>query len=339
VADHFFQNHSYSPTFGKLSRLVLVFCTLLAVNIFVRAQSTTPSALMPGEPETHTVEGVTETDVFGMGRSIIVRGTVKRGAMAFGGDVIVEGTVEGDVAAIGGSVRQMPGSRIGGDVLVIGGGYYRDKNAVERDPASTTVMIAGYEQELRNIMRDPSSLLAAQWSLKYLGQRVLSILFWFIVSLALTAASPGAVSRAVARLQLTNIRVAAIGLVSSIVIFIGVPMALKFLPTPLSVLVMVTAVLLILVAFLFGRVAIHAATGRWLQRVLMSEGQRSESVALLIGSVFWTTVLSLPYVWPLVVGGLMVTSLGLALTARYRVAWKREQPVRGKKTGGNRENG
>jgi hypothetical protein len=161
--------------------------------------------------------------------------------------------------------------------------------------------------------------------MKYLGQRVLSILFWCIVSLALTAASPGAVSRAVARLQLTNLRVAAIGLVSSILIFIGVPVALKFLPTPLSVLVMITAVLLILVAFLFGRVAIHAATGRWIQRVLMSEGRRSESIALLIGSAFWTAILSLPFVWPLVVGGLMVTSLGLALTARYRVAWKREQ--------------
>jgi hypothetical protein len=327
VADHPFENHPGNQLFETLSRLVLALCLLLAVTVFVRAQSTTPSTSPPGEADAYTVDGVTETDVFGVGRSIVVRGTVKRGAMAFGGDVIVEGTVEGDVAAIGGSVRQMPGARIGGDVLVIGGGYFRDKNAVERDPTSTTLMIAGYEQELRNIMRDPFSLLAPQWSLKYLGQRVLSILFWFIVSLALTAASPGAVSRAVARLQLTNIRVAAIGLVSSIVIFIGVPVALKFLPTPLSVLVMITAVLLILVAFLFGRVAIHAATGRWIQRVLMSEGQRSESIALLMGSAFWTAVLSLPYVWPLVVGGLMVTSLGLALTARYRVAWKREQRV------------
>jgi hypothetical protein len=327
VADHSFENHPGSQLFETLPRLALVLCLLFAATVFVRAQSTTPSTSPPGEADAYTFEGVTETDVFGVGRSIVVRGTVKRGAMAFGGDVIVEGTVEGDVAAIGGSVRQMPGARIGGDVLVIGGGYFRDKNAVERDPTSTTVMIAGYEQELRNIMRDPSSLLAAQWSLKYLGQRVLSILFWFIVSLALTAASPGTVSRAVARLQLTNIRVASIGLVSSIVIFIGVPVALKVLPTPLSVLVMITAVLLILVAFLFGRVAIHAATGRWIQRVLMSEGQRSESIALLMGSVFWTIVLSLPYVWPLVVGGLMVTSLGLALTARYRVAWKREQRV------------
>jgi hypothetical protein len=32
--------------------------------------------------------------------------------------------------------------------------------------------------------------------------------------------------------------------------------------------------------------------------------------------------LSLPYLWALAVGGLVVTSLGLALTVRYRIGWK-----------------
>jgi len=41
--------------------------------------------------------------------------------------------------------------------------------------------------------------------------------------------------------------------------------------------------------------------------------------------VFWIALLSLPYVWPIVVTVVMVTSLGLALTARYRVGWKRRQ--------------
>ena len=74
--------------------------------------------------------------------------------------------------------------------------------------------------------------------------------------------------------------------------------------------------------YLFGRVAIHAATGRWLQRVLLAEHHRSESVALLLGTVFWVVVLSLPYVWVLGVAGLLVVSLGLALTARYRLGWR-----------------
>jgi hypothetical protein len=32
---------------------------------------------------------------------------------------------------------------------------------------------------------------------------------------------------------------------------------------------------------------------------------------------------SVPYVWPIIIAGLLVTSLGLALTARYRISWKK----------------
>ena len=71
------------------------------------------------------------------------------------------------------------------------------------------------------------------------------------------------------------------------------------------------------------RVAIQAATGQWLQRKIFREKYRSESIALLTGTVFWAALLSLPYVWPFIGAGLLVASLGLALTARYRVGWKR----------------
>jgi hypothetical protein len=86
--------------------------------------------------------------------------------------------------------------------------------------------------------------------------------------------------------------------------------------------------ILLLVAYVFGRVVLHAATGRWLQRTFLPNGQRSESFALLFGVAFWTIVLSLPFLWPLIVSGLLVTSLGLALTARYRLVWK--QPAAAK---------
>ena len=79
----------------------------------------------------------------------------------------------------------------------------------------------------------------------------------------------------------------------------------------------------LVVSYVFGRVVIHAATGRWLQRLLLAEKNRSETVALFLGALFWSVVLALPYVWPLLVAGLVVASLGLALTARSRVGWKR----------------
>ena len=80
------------------------------------------------------------------------------------------------------------------------------------------------------------------------------------------------------------------------------------------------ALLLVIVATVFGRVVIIATTGRWLQRKFMPQ-VKSESVMLLLGVTFWIVLSSIPYVWPFVQAGLLVASLGLALTARYRVGW------------------
>lgn len=309
---------------GAWKMAVAISLAVLAV-IVAHAQEGAPVAGAPPSGDSVAplvIEGLERGDVFGLGRSVEIRGRVEHGAISFGGDVIVTGHVEGDVATIGGSVIQREGSFIGGDVIVIGGAYHHGKSAPGRNPSSTTLMIAGYEQELREVMRDPSTLLTPRWSLLYAGMRILAVLFWFIVSLALTAATPGAVGRAAARLQLTNMRVAVIGFLSAIVVAFGVPLSLRVLPTMVSVLVVITAVLFLTFAYLFGRVVIHAATGRWLQRRILPEGNHSESVALLLGAGFWAAILSLPYIWPLVVAGLLVTSLGLALTARYRVGWK-----------------
>src|SRR6267154_5604123 len=155
----------------------------------------------PGDPQARVIEGVANTTVFGLGQSIRITGTVKEGAIAFGGDVIVEGTVNGDVAAIGGSVIQREGSRIGGDVIVVGGIYHHGKAAPGRDPQSVTIMYAGYESQLRQVMRDPFSALRPQLSLVFFGTRALAVLLWFIVSLAITAVMPNTISRAVVRLQ------------------------------------------------------------------------------------------------------------------------------------------
>ncbi|HXT61845.1 MAG TPA: hypothetical protein VN696_02295 [Pyrinomonadaceae bacterium] len=270
------------------------------------------------------IEGVNNTTVFGMGQSIRISGTVKEGAIAFGGDVIVEGTVEGDVAAIGGSVIQRAGSRIGGDVIVLGGGYYPDKSGPGRNPNSVTIMYAGYENQLRQAMREPFSLLSPQFTPAFFGVRLLAILFWFIISLALSAAMPNTVSRAVARLQLTSLRVAIIGIVGAIVLTIGVFLCLLVLPSLVGAVLSILAALLLIVATLFGRVVISAATGRWLQRKFLPQ-LKSESAILLLGVTFWVVMASLPYVWPIVDAGLLLVSLGLALTARYRLSWKKAE--------------
>lgn len=301
-----------------LFRALLVLISFVFMLGAIQAQNA-PSPQPAESP--HIVDGTTDTMAYAVGHSLKITGIVRNGAIALGGDVIVQGTVEGDVAAIGGSVIQLEGARIGGDVMVLGGAYRHADPVPNRNPAAMTVMYAGYEEQLRNIMRNPQDLLAPHWSPAYLGLRLLAILFWFVVSLAITAAMPGAISRGIERLQLSSLRVAIIGFVGALVIGVGVPFALHYLPTPISVLVGLMALLLILIAGLFGRVIIYAATGRWLQRRLFGVGKNSEAMALLLGTTFWMILSSLPYIWPFVVAVVLVTSLGLALTARYRVGW------------------
>ena len=325
IVSQFSPETTFPAGAAPLIRKAFVIMGLLIACI-VAAQANPAIEDPPGDSQARVIDGVSNCTVFGLGQSIRITGTVKEGAIAFGGDVIVEGAVDGDVAAIGGSVIQREGSRIGGDVIVLGGIYHHGKAAPGRDPQSVTIMYAGYEDQLRKVMRDPFSLLRPQFTTAFFGTRLLAILVWFIISLALTAVMPNTVSRAVARLQLTSLRVAIISLVGSIAVGLGVPLLLLVLPSILGAVVLIIALLLVLVSSLFGRVVIFAATGQWLRRRFLPRVQ-SDSIILLLGVVFWVALESLPYVWPFVIAGLIVVSLGLALTARYRMTWKKPQPA------------
>ena len=298
-----------------------IFAMLMWV-LLLFGVATVASAQNGHDENVVVIDGVNEGTVFGLGNSIRITGTVKQGAMGLGGDVIVEGVVEGDVATIGGSVIQRAGSRIGGDVIVLGGTYRNEGAPANRNPAAKTMMYAGYQQELRDMMRNPTGLFTPKWTPTYLGTRLLVVLFWFIVSLALTAAMPGTISRGVARLQTTSLRVAAIGVISVVVVFGSVALCLWILPETIGVVIGLLALLFLFVAGLFGRVILYAATGRWLQRKYVPVGKNSEAVALLLGTSFWVLITSLPYIWPVMSAFWLIVSFGLALTARYRVNWR-----------------
>ena len=302
--------------FGKFDcnrAFVLLLWMLLLVGV-ASAQDASDKVMI--------VNGTNEGTVLGLGNSVrITSGAKAKEAMSLGGDVIVEGVVEGDVATIGGSVIQKAGSRIGGDVIVIGGSYHAEDATPNRTSGTMTMMYAGYEQQLRDMMRNPTGLFSPRWTPTYLGIRLLVVLFWFVVSLGFTAAMPNTISRGIARLQLTSLRVAVIGLIGVVVLFAGTLLCLWIMPEPVQVLIGLLALLLLLVAGLFGRVILYAATGRWIQRKYAPVGKNSEAVALLLGTGFWVLLTSLPYVWPFMATFILIISFGLALTARYKVGW------------------
>jgi hypothetical protein len=259
-------------------------------------------------------------EVVAFGKSVVVKNRAK-GVLAIGGDVTIEGSVSGDVATIGGSITQKQDAYIGGDVIAFGGAYKPESQAPLREAGKETVMFGMFEDELREMVKNPSEIFAPTLSLAFLSTRLISVLFWFIVSFGLTTLAPGSISRAIARFQLSTLKVAAIGTAALILMLTGVIASVNALPDYLSVSLGLMAFVLLMLAYVFGRVALQLSVGKFLQRRFLPNGNRSETLAILFGVVFWTLMLSVPYVWTLGVVALFIAGLGLVLTARSASGW------------------
>ncbi|MBC7899396.1 MAG: hypothetical protein H7070_05030 [Saprospiraceae bacterium] len=284
---------------------------------FLAQGQTTLSA----DQQTMTVENAPETEVISFGKNVIVKQSAK-GVFAFGGDIIIEGRVEGDVGTIGGSVIQKKDAFVGGDVIVIGGSYKPEIQEPLRTEGKETIMIGVFEEEFRSLSQNPSQIFSPSFTPAFFAQRALSILFWFVVSLAFATIAPGAVSRAIARIHLSTLKVIGIGFFALLITTIGVIGSLSFLPNYLSGVLGLMTFVLLLLAYVFGRVALHVSFGKLLQKHFLSERNGSETLAIFIGVVVWTVLLSIPYLWTLALLALFSAGIGLVLTARSTTAWK-----------------
>ena len=296
---------------------VIVFIVLVAFALYAQT-----SVSLASDQNTLIIEDARESDVFSFGKNVIVKRHAK-GVLAFGGDVIVEGRVEGDVATIGGSVIQKETAFIGGDVITFGGTYRHESANPLRTAGKETIMYAGYEEELRNLTQNPSQIFAPAFSWAFLVQRVLSLLFWFVISLALTTIAPGAVSRAVARFHLSKLKVFAVGSVGFLLTTVGVMASLSFLPTYVGAIASLMAFVLLMLSYVFGRVALQVNVGKQLQKGLLPDHKHSETSALLIGAFVWTLLLSIPYLWAFTLIVLIAAGVGLVLTARSTNDWQK----------------
>ena len=299
----------------RTSSAVLLAAALLllpAIPIFAQ------TALSQPDKDTLIVEDAPEMEVFAFGKTVIVRKEAK-GVLSLGGDVIVEGKVSGDVATIGGSVVQRKDASIGGDVIVFGGSYKPEIRNPLRTEGKETVVYAGYEDELRSLAKNPSRIFSPEISAAFLVQRLLSLIFWFGIAVVISFITPGSVSRAVARLQLTPLKVFGIGSLSFVVITLGVMLSLGMLPGFVSGIIGLMAFVLVMLAYVFGRVALQAGVGRYVLKLFVS-GKPSETLSLLTGACIWTLLLSIPYVWTAALFCLFTASLGLVFTARGKTA-------------------
>ena len=261
-------------------------------------------------------------EIYSFGKNVVVRGNAK-GVLVFGGDAVIEGAVDGDVAAIGGSIIQKETGSISGDVIIFGGAYRPEGKTPLRNPEKETIVFAVFEEDFRRLAQNPSQLFSPNFSLGFLAQRVLLLLFWFVISLALTTIAPGAVSRAVTRFQLSKLKVFAVGSVGFLLTTVGVMASLSFLPNYVSAIVSLMVFVLLLLGYVYGRVALQVSIGKQLQKHLLPNNKHSETFALLIGAFVWTLLLSIPYLWTFALIALIAASVGLVLTARSTNNWQK----------------
>ena len=300
---------------------ILLFGTLQSYGKTISPLFANPEITTSDDQTTVIVNDAPEQEVIVIGKSVIVNKHAKA-VLAVGGDVIVEGRVEGDVATVGGNVIQKKDAYIGGDIFVFGGSYKPESETPLRAPNRQTIMLGVFEDELRSFGQNPSQIFAPEFSMSFVAQRLLVALFWFVVSMVFTTIAPGAVGRAVARIHLSFLKVCAIGAISFIVIVSIIVGGALTLPDYLGVTLGILSTFLLLLGFLFGRIALQVSTGKLIQKYFLSENNRSETLAILIGVLLWTLLLSLPYLWALALFLVFAVGIGLVLTGRAVPKWQ-----------------
>lgn len=280
-----------------------------------------PEVSTSDDDSTVIVGDAPEQDVIVVGKSIVVKKQAKS-ALAIGGDVTIEGRIEGDVATIGGNIIQKENAYIGGDIIVIGGAYKPEGPNPLRESGKQTVMIGMLEEELRDLGQNPSQIFSPNFSLSFLALRLVVALFWFVVTLVMTTIAPGAVSRGVARIHLSWLKVCALGAVAFLFVTSAIIFGALALPNYLGATLGLMGLMLLLLGYIFGRVTLQVSLGKLIQRRFLSENNRSETLATLIGVLLWTFLLSLPYIWIIALFTVFAVGIGLILTARSSRTWQ-----------------
>ena len=301
-----------------ISEIFFIICLLQLCCLAVWAH---PEISTSEDDKTVIVNDAPDQEVYVIGKSVIVNKQAK-GVLAVGGDVIVEGRIEGDVATIGGNVIQKKDAYIGGDIIVFGGAYKPESDKPLREPGKETVMFGVFEEELRNFGQNPSQIFSPSLSLGFVAQRLVLALFWFVISIVMTTIAPGAVGRAVARIQLSWLKIVTLGAASFLLLMGLMIGGALVLPNYLSATLAIMGMLLLVLSYVFGRVSLQVSVGKVFQKYILSEGNRSETLATLIGVLAWTLLLSLPYIWLIALFAVFTVGIGLILTGRSSPKWQ-----------------
>jgi hypothetical protein len=258
--------------------------------------------------------GETVSDIIVRGRRLEILGRVDGSILVLGNDAVIAGRVEGNATAIGGSIIQEASGLIGGDVIVVGGNYSRASEAPPLSPEAQTVVIREYGDYFREAFQHPwRRLFIPEVTPLYIGQRVLGLLFYFLISLLLIALVPTQLTRAIQVLKQSYLSVSLIGLTGVLLFILGLFLLIRSLPIELAATITLFVSLLLFGAYFFGSLAVHLLVGRWVQGRLRRGSDRSNINALLYGMAVFAVIFSLPVVGMLTALGLVILSFGITV--------------------------
>lgn len=289
--------------------LSVAFFVLLASSGWAGAE--VPSAVLAGE--------LRRGDLVVLGRGAVVEGVLDGTLVAVGGTVRVSGRVEKDVIAFGGDVVLEAGSRVGGDLLAVGGAVRSPSGAV--GAVGGRVLSVGELEAAFAAEIQTSPLSARRAGGLLLAFRFVLLFLWLVFGLLLVRFVPRPVSTAAGLLPGGLATTAALGtaaVLSSLLVS-----AFLLLVLPATAGVFVTALLLALLgaAKVFGLSAVFVAVGRRLARgATRGSPFFGDPAALSLGLALLGVLSLVPVAGPLVWAIASLLGIGAALVAAARTA-------------------
>lgn len=260
---------------------------------------------------------VASNQIVGLGRDVVVEGEARSEVAAIGGSVEVKGTVQGDVIVLGGDVRLSAGARVEGEVFVLGG---RLEASPEAFIGGRAVSYPSASSAWLTLLEGPAlGLSATNPALLALKAALLSA--WLLLLMLLFAVSGKQVQSTAQSVADEPFRNFWMGLVGVATLVLTTLFLATFAGPLISFPLVCLVVLVLLMAKLWGVVAVFHALGLW---CFLRFGRRPQVLeAASLGLVVLGILKFFPYVGAWVWTIATLIGVGAALTTKFgrREAW------------------
>jgi hypothetical protein len=255
---------------------------------------------------------VANRQIVAIGRDLWIEGQALQNAAVLQGNALIEGSVEGDVIALGGDIHLTATARVGGDVYALGGQVELAPGALVR---GQTAAFPDAPATFLVLMEGPALGLAA-WSKPLLAAKFAVVFAWLLVAMVVLAmGGEESLRRTGETLRRQPLHAFFVGLVALSSILVGLVLFSAFAPPAVGLPTAAIALLLMVLAKVWGTIAafeiVGGAAGRALGRPLAAPSR------LTLGACSIAWIKFVPYVGTVVWSALTLIAIGASLSTRF----------------------